>query len=246
MRGALLAISSVGMGPPRSQPARPVDSLSRTAALGRPITSASFLGACDLPGRRAGSHSCRARLRAFARGGRRGVRGGVPPEPMRAPPAPDAQSRRPCPPRLIALKDSDGKARRRWGTEVQAVGSRLSGPPDFTYDHPRKAQTNKRVLHWIVDGADHLGVRLISLIALIGQRSTFRRLRRPWKHAIAVRGAGFGCLSGGWVFASSGDSASGNPAFAISRGPRNASPLTPGHDRRFPGRLLSLSLFRSG
>ena len=179
MRGALLAISSVGMGPPRSQPARPVDSLSRTAALGRPITSASFLGACDLPGRRAGSHSCRARLRASARGGRRGVRGGVPPEPMRAPPAPDAQSRRPCPPRLIALKDSDGKARRRWGTEVQAVGSRLSGPPDFTYDHPRKAQTNKRVLHWIVDGAVRVvrhqhrtigmrpGMRLLSRLELL-------------------------------------------------------------------------------
>ena len=40
------------------------------------------------------------------------------------------------------------------------MGNRGSGrrfsafwAPDFTYDHPRKAQTNKRVLHWIVDGA---------------------------------------------------------------------------------------------
>ena len=38
---------------------------------------------------------------------------------------------------------------------------------------------------------------------------------------------------------------SGNPAFAISRGPRDAPPLTPEHGRRFNGMLLSPSPFRS-
>src|SRR5664280_2655973 len=39
---------------------------------------------------------------------------------------------------------------------------------------------------------------------------------------------------------------SGNPAFAISRGSRGASSLTPEPDRRFPGMLLSPSPFGSG
>ena len=73
-----------------------------------------------------------------------------------------------------------------------------------------------------------VGVPLISLIALIGQRSTPRRLQQQHYHAVAERGAGIGCLSGGRAFASSGDWASGNPAFAISRGSRDTSALTPG------------------
>jgi len=91
-----------------------------------------------------------------------------------------------------------------------------------------------------------VGVPPISLIALAGQRSTPRRLRQPLYDAVAQRGAGTKCLSGGRFFASSGDWDSGNPAFAISRGSRNASPLTPGHDRRFAGMRLFRSPFGSG
>src|SRR5205823_4697026 len=88
--------------------------------------------------------------------------------------------------------------------------------------------------------------RLISLIALTGQRSTPRRLRRQRQFAVAERGAGNGCLSGGRYVASSGDSASSNPAFAISRGSLDASPLTPEHDRRFADMRLFRSPFGSG
>ena len=73
-----------------------------------------------------------------------------------------------------------------------------------------------------------VGVPLISLIALTGQRSTPRRLRWPHYQAVAERGAGIGCLSGGRAFASSGEWDSGNPAFAISHGSRDAPALTPG------------------
>ena len=55
-----------------------------------------------------------------------------------------------------------------------------------------------------------------------------RRLQRPFYDAAAEHGAGLGCLSDGRAFASSGDSASGNPAFAISRGSHDAPALTPG------------------
>src|SRR2546421_10046081 len=44
--------------------------------------------------------------------------------------------------------------------------------------------------------------------------------------------------------APSGDWASGNPAFAISRGSPGAPPRTPGHGRRFPGMLFSPLTFR--
>src|SRR6185312_14179152 len=44
--------------------------------------------------------------------------------------------------------------------------------------------------------------------------------------------------------APSGDWASGNPAFAISRGSPGAPPRTPGHGRRFPGMLISPLTFR--
>ncbi len=42
-----------------------------------------------------------------------------------------------------------------------------------------------------------VGVPLISLIALTGQRSPLRRLRWPHSQAVAEHGAGIGCLSGG-------------------------------------------------
>ena len=45
-------------------------------------------------------------------------------------------------------------------------------------------------------------------------------------------------------FAPSGDWDSSNPAFALSRGSPGTPSHTPGHDRRFPGMLLSLSPFR--
>ena len=91
-----------------------------------------------------------------------------------------------------------------------------------------------------------LGAPLISLIALTGQRSTLRRLRRQESDVVAGRGAGVGCRSGGRCLASSGDWGLGSVAFAISRGSHDASPLTPGLDRRFAGMRLSLSPFGSG
>jgi hypothetical protein len=72
-----------------------------------------------------------------------------------------------------------------------------------------------------------VGVPLISLIALTGQRSTLRRLQQPHYQAVAERGVGIGCRSDGRAFASSGDWDSGNPAFAISRGSRDTPALTP-------------------
>jgi len=69
-------------------------------------------------------------------------------------------------------------------------------------------------------------------------------LPQVFEHPAAGAGAGSGCLSGGRCFAPSGDWASGNPAFAVSRGSPGAPPLTPGHGRRFPGMLLSLPAFR--
>jgi hypothetical protein len=89
-----------------------------------------------------------------------------------------------------------------------------------------------------------VGGPLISLNALAGHRSTFRRLPRLCFVATAERGTGFRRLSGGWEVASTGDWASGNPAFAISRGSPNAPPQTPGHDRWFSGMLLSPLTFR--
>src|ERR1035437_8991970 len=72
-----------------------------------------------------------------------------------------------------------------------------------------------------------VGVPLISLIALTGQRSTPRRLRQPTKKAVAEHGAGHKRLSGRRIVASSGDWDSGNPAFAISRGSRDTPAQTP-------------------
>ena len=58
---------------------------------------------------------------------------------------------------------------------------------------------------------------------------------------IQRRGAGFRRLSGGWIFASSGDWDSGSVAFTVSHESRDALLRTPGHSRRFPGMLLSLN-----
>ena len=53
------------------------------------------------------------------------------------------------------------------------------------------------------------------------------------EHPAAGAGAGFRRLSGGRCFAPSGDWASGNPAFAISRGSPGTPSRTPEHGRRF-------------
>ncbi len=50
-----------------------------------------------------------------------------------------------------------------------------------------------------------LGASFISFNTLTGHRSMLRRLQRPMYDAVAEHGAGFGCLSGGRYFASSGD-----------------------------------------
>ena len=60
-----------------------------------------------------------------------------------------------------------------------------------------------------------------------------RGLPQVLEHPAAGVGAGFRRLSGGRCFAPSGDWASGNPAFAISRGSPGTPPRTPGHGRRF-------------
>ena len=44
-----------------------------------------------------------------------------------------------------------------------------------------------------------------------------------------------GVVSGGWYFSSSGDWVSSNPAFAISRGSRDASRQTPDMERPCQG-----------
>jgi hypothetical protein len=54
-----------------------------------------------------------------------------------------------------------------------------------------------------------------------------------------------GVISGGCDLPSPGDWDSGNPAFALSRGSRDAQPRTPEHGRRFNGMLWSPSPFRS-
>ncbi len=66
------------------------------------------------------------------------------------------------------------------------------------------------------------------MIALTGQRSTLRRLRRPANDVVAERGAGNKCRSGGRRVSSSGDWDLGNPAFAISHGSRDTTTPTPG------------------
>ncbi len=72
-----------------------------------------------------------------------------------------------------------------------------------------------------------LGVPFISLIALTGQRSTLRRLRRQGRDAVAGRGAGFGCLSGGRQVSSAGDWAIRQCSFRhITRVPRRLSSCT--------------------
>ena len=80
---------------------------------------------------------------------------------------------------------------------------------------------------------------------LTGHRSTSRRLHRPRKNADAGRGAGFRRLSGGRIFASSGDWDSGSIAFTVSSESRGALFLTSGHSRRFPGMLWSLNTLSS-
>ena len=65
------------------------------------------------------------------------------------------------------------------------------------------------------------------------------------RNADARRGAGFRRLSGGWIFASSGDWDSGSLAFTVSHESRDALLRTPGHSRRFPGMLFSPLPFRT-
>ena len=70
-----------------------------------------------------------------------------------------------------------------------------------------------------------VGVPLIPLITLAGQRSTLRRLRRPLYDAAAEHGAGFGCLSGGLALGSAGDWDIRQSSFRhIARAPRCTVP----------------------
>src|ERR1700737_169703 len=63
---------------------------------------------------------------------------------------------------------------------------------------------------------------------------------------IPAAGAGTGIrrLSGGRAFAPAGDWASGNQAFAISRGSSGSSPHTPGHESRHQWHAVVPFLFR--
>jgi len=66
-----------------------------------------------------------------------------------------------------------------------------------------------------------VGVPFVSLVALTGQRSTPRRLRRVRFDPVAERGAGLRCLSGGPTVRSSGDWAIRQSSFRhITRVPR--------------------------
>ena len=58
-------------------------------------------------------------------------------------------------------------------------------------------------------------------------------------HLTAGRAPVTGVFPAGARITPSGDWASGNPAFAISRGSPGAPPRTPGHGHRFPGLLFS-------
>src|SRR5882762_2788989 len=90
-----------------------------------------------------------------------------------------------------------------------------------------------------------LGVPSISLNTLTGHRSC---APEDYGELTDISpqgpGAGYGCLSGGRRLTPSGDWDSGNPAFAISRGPPGTPPLTPGHGHRFSGMLFSHAPFR--
>lgn len=79
-----------------------------------------------------------------------------------------------------------------------------------------------------------------------GHRSALRKLLRP-HHTKPEQsaGAGFSCLSDGWELASSGDWASNNPVFAISRGPPSTRSLTTAPGHWFSDMLLSPSPFGS-
>src|SRR5215469_860619 len=66
-------------------------------------------------------------------------------------------------------------------------------------------------------------------------------VRWPRKNACAGCGAGFGRLSGGRIFASSGDWDSGSLAFTLLREPLGALLHTPGRSRRFSVMLFSLT-----
>jgi hypothetical protein len=100
--------------------------------------------------------------------------------------------------------------------------------------HVRPCRTSER----------DLGGPLISLNTLAGHRSAFRKLPRLCFITAAEHGTGFKRLSDGWEVASTGDWASGNSAFAISRGSPSAPPLTSGPGHWFPGMLLSPLTFR--
>jgi hypothetical protein len=72
-----------------------------------------------------------------------------------------------------------------------------------------------------------LGAPFISSNALTGHRSTLRRLWQPTYNAATEHGAGFGCLSGGRYFASSGDWDIRQSSFRlITRVPRRVSSNT--------------------
>ena len=91
-----------------------------------------------------------------------------------------------------------------------------------------------------------LGVPLVSFNAPTGHRSCTPEDYRRYLVTLRQGPAPVpDVCPAGVAFAPSGDWASGNPAFAVSRGSPGTPPLTPEHGRRFPGMLLSPSLFRA-
>ena len=88
-----------------------------------------------------------------------------------------------------------------------------------------------------------LGVLSVSLNVLTGHRSLPRRIAAGAQDQTAAgAGAGYGCLSGGCSITPSGDWDSGNPTFALSRGPPSAPPLASGHGHWFSAMLFSLTV----
>jgi hypothetical protein len=127
--------------------------------------------------------------------------------------------------------------------------ARLAGrhPGDY-YGHSvaiELAFLRRSHVHYCRTYQRDLGVPFVSFNAPTGHRSCTPEDCR--KYLLTSRQGSApvtGVFPAGARITPSGDWASGNPAFAISRGSPGAPPRTPGHGHRFPGLLFSPLTFR--
>lgn len=145
----------------------------------------------------------------------------------------------------VRVSESPGPLRPMWTAFPSSLAGRYSG--DYYGASVAIGLASRRRSH----------VRLCLYVLARLRRPThllecprWTSLRTPEVHRATMKpraecGAGFSRLSGGWELASSGDWASNNPVFAISRGPPGTPSLTtePGH--WFSDMLLSPSPFGS-